>query len=278
MPASSQSIRVENLSYSYPGTEGERRALDRVDLVFDTGKIYAVLGKNGSGKSTLAMCLNGLLFPTGGRVTSCGIDTSEAEYARSLKERVALIFQDPDTQLVGSTVEEEIAFGPENLGLPTESIRKRVDEALELVGIAGFARRQPQRLSQGQKQLVVVAASLAMEPSFLVSDESTSMLDYQSRMNVLELFGDLRARGMGIIHVTHFLEEAAIADEVVVLDDGGVAAFGKPGEILGDPVRVRELGLDPLPITTIVEEARSMGLEVPGNPLTVKDLLLWLSP
>lgn len=268
-------IQVEGLSFTYPGASGE--ALRGVDLEFEQGRFYALLGRNGSGKSTLARCMNALLTPTGGRVLSCGIDTAEGSTRRDIHKLLAMVFQDPDTQMVATTVEEEVAFGPENLGLEPPEIRRRVDDALRLVGIAHLAGRQPLRLSQGQKQLVAIAGALGMNPAFLLSDESTSMLDYSARHRVLELFRDLRSMGMGVIHVTHFLEEAAEADAVVVLDEGRVVASGPPAKTLGDPERVRSLGLEPLAATVVAGELGRLGHPVPGGALDVKELVTWLN-
>ena len=267
-------IQVEGLHFRYPGAPS--CALGGVDLEFEQGRFYAVLGRNGSGKSTLARCLNGLLRPEKGRVVTCGLDTSEASNQLEIRRGVAMVFQNPDTQLVASSVEEDVAFGPENLGLGPEEIRERVDSALELVGISHLAKRQPLRLSQGQKQLVAIAGALAMKPAFLISDESTSMLDYVSRLRVLELFEELRRMGIGIIHITHFLEEATLADEVFVLESGRLVAGGTPPETLGDPERVRALGLDPLVVTMVACELGELGHVVPGDVLNVKELLSWL--
>jgi energy-coupling factor transport system ATP-binding protein len=269
------SILVENLRFSYPKAPGD--AIGGVDCKFEGGTLCVVLGRNGSGKSTLARCLNGLLLPTGGRVVTCGLDTSETANRPEIRKSVAMVFQNPDTQLVATTVEEEVAFGPENLGLEPPIIRERVDHALEVVGITSLARRQPLRLSQGQKQLVALAGALAMKPAFLVSDESTSMLDYASRLRVLELFEYLRAMGIGVIHITHFLEEAAMADSVLVLEDGLLAAQGKPAEVLGEPERVRSLGLDPLAVTVVAHELGKLGHPAPQDILDVKELMAWLN-
>lgn len=269
-------IITRDLLYRYPGSDVD--ALDGLDLRFDEGAFYAVLGRNGSGKSTLARCLNALLLPSSGNVFSCGLDTSSPENHRDIRKRIAMVFQDPDTQMVGITVEDEVAFGPENLGLEPGEIRRRVDRALEVVAIEPLRKRQPGRLSQGQKQLVAIAGALAMEPAFILSDESTSMLDFRSRSRILELFLELKRGGKGVVHVTHFLEEAAMADEVVVLDKGRVAAIGSPGEVLCDPDRVRAWGLDPLPVTQVASELHLLGHPVPDEVLTVKELLGWLKP
>jgi energy-coupling factor transport system ATP-binding protein len=267
-------IEIEGLTYTYEGAGSP--ALKDISLRFERGNMTCLLGRNGSGKSTLARCLNGLLLPGEGRVLSCGLETSDRSNALEVSRRVAMVFQNPDTQMVGETVEEEVAFGPENLGLPTSEIRERVDYALEQAGITELAARQPLRLSQGQKQLVAIAGAIAMKPDFLVSDEATSMLDYSARLRVVELFERLRRGGMGIIHVTHFLEEATLADSVVVLDDGLVVASGTPRDTLGDPGKVRALGLDPLAVTIVACELEKHGFSVPEDVLTVKELLAWL--
>lgn len=264
-------ILVEGLSFVYPGAD--REALSGINLLFEQGEFCSILGRNGSGKSTITRCLNALLAPSGGRVISCGMDTREPGDSLEIKKRIAMVFQDPDTQIVGTTVEEEVAFGPENLGLSADVIRERVDGSLELTGISDLAGRQPLRLSEGQKQLVAIAGALAMEPSFLVSDESTSMLDTRARQRILELFLSLKEKGMGIIHVTHFLEEAATADRVVVLDNGRVRAEGVPADVLYDPAKVSEMGLDPLPVTIVAREMSAMGHPPAGPVLTVEELL-----
>jgi len=264
-------VLVEELSFIYPGAD--REALSGVNLLFERGRFYSILGRNGSGKSTLARCLNALLAPSAGRVTSCGHDTRDPYGSLEIKKSIAMVFQDPDTQMVGTSVEEEVAFGPENLGLPADVIRERVDRSLDLTGLPDLSGRQPLRLSEGQKQLVAIAGALAMEPAFLVSDESTSMLDTIARQRILELFLSLKDKGMGIIHVTHFLEEAAMADRVIVLDNGRVRAEGAPSDILYDPVSVRDMGLDPLPVTSVAREMSAIG-HPPDRPvLTVEELL-----
>lgn len=270
-----EDILLSDLSFNYPGQSSP--ALDGVNLRFERGKFQAVLGRNGSGKSTLARCLNALLVPSAGKVVSCGLDTSLAENSLEIRKNLAMVFQNPDTQMVGTTVEEEVAFGPENLGLPQTDIRRRVDGALAMAGISELAKRQPLRLSQGQKQLVAIAGALAMEPAFLVSDESTSMLDHRSRSRILDLFLGLTKNGVGIIHVTHFLEEAALADTVAVLDGGRLAAEGTPAEVLCEPLRVRAMGMDPLPVTVVAGELARLGHPHPGPVLTVRELLSWLS-
>jgi len=266
-----EQILVEGLSFSYPGAV--REALSGINLLFEQGEFCAILGRNGSGKSTIARCLNALIAPSAGSVIACGLDTRNRGDSLEIKKKIAMVFQDPDTQIVGTTVEEEVAFGPENLGLSAGVIRERVDRSLRLTGISNFAGRQPMRLSEGQKQLVAIAGALAMEPAFLVSDESTSMLDTEARQRILELFLSLKEQGVGIIHVTHFLEEATIADRVVVLDDGRVREEGVPADVLYDPEKVSDMGLDPLPVTVVAREMSSMGHPPAGPVLTVEELL-----
>lgn len=269
-----QNIRIDNLTYRY--SDSYEPAISNLNVQFEAGKYYVVLGRNGSGKSTLAGCINSLLIPTCGKVYCCGFDTSLPGNSYEILRRIATVFQDPQTQLVGPTVEEEIAFGPENLGLDTKSVRERVNRALEMTETANIALRQPQRLSMGQKQLVSIAGAIAMEPVFIISDESTSMLDDTARSNVLDIFNNLRRQGIGIIHITHFLEEAINADEVIILDKGIIKMKGAPEEVLCCPDSILETGLEPLPVTLItreIERFRNYGIK---NILTVEGLLSWL--
>lgn len=272
--AQSSTIRFSDVSYRYPGAD--HAAISSVDLEIAMGRFHIVAGRNGSGKSTLARCMNGLLLPADGSVTACGLDTRDDESAMQLSGFVAMIFQDPGSQLVATTVEEEIAFGPENLGLTTAEIRERVDEAIELTGIDKLVYRDPLRLSQGEKQVVAIAGALAMRPRFLVSDESTSMLDFASRGRVMELFERLRDDGMGIVHITHFSEEFLAADELIIMDAGEIRASGAPQSLMSDNTAVREYGLEPLPVPLIVEELRLMGFRMPEGTVTAKGLISWL--
>ncbi|MBN2168387.1 MAG: ATP-binding cassette domain-containing protein [Actinobacteria bacterium] len=270
-----EKITIEGLTYQYKNT-GEQ-VLKGVDAEFHAGRYYVILGRNGSGKSTLLRCINSLLEPTEGKVTVCGIDSSRPENSCEILKNVSTIFQDPQSQIVGATVEDDVAFGPENLGLEINLIEKRVNDAVEMTGIAKISLEQPQKLSMGQKQLVSITGALAMEPLFLLSDESTSMLDDGARGTVLELFMKLRDRGTGVIHVTHFLEEAIDADEVLVLDRGRIGLRGKPEDVISNPDRMLENGLEPLPVTMVASELESLGTRPgPGGILTVKELMAWL--
>ena len=276
MPAAKEMIDCQGLSYRYPGAVAD--ALSSIDLTFEKGRMYALLGRNGSGKSTLAMCLSGLLLPSSGSVNSVGHDTRDEAREKDvdIRGRLGMVFQDPDPQMVAMSVEEEVAFGPENLGLEQTEIRSRVESVLARVGLEDLRSRQPLRLSQGQKQLTAIAGALAMEPSFLISDEATSMLDHASRSRILDLFSGLRDDGMGIIHVTHFIGEALGADQVVVLDAGRIALQGPPDDVLSDPDMLIELGLEPLPVTTVARELANRGYVPPEGILEGKELLAWL--
>ncbi|MBC7217761.1 MAG: energy-coupling factor transporter ATPase [Candidatus Caldatribacterium sp.] len=225
-------ISFENVHFWY-GDEEETEAtsvLRGISCVLREGEFVVLLGRNGSGKSTLAKHCNGLLLPKRGFVFVDGMDTKDPSVLWEIRRRVGLVFQNPDNQLVATTVEEDVAFGPENLGLPPEEIRKRVDEALERVGMAEYKKREPHTLSGGQKQRVAIAGVLAMRPKYLVLDEATAMLDPEGRQELLELLQELRQE-VGILHITHNVEEALLADRVLVIDEGRIVAEGHPREV-----------------------------------------------
>ncbi|MBN1289356.1 MAG: ATP-binding cassette domain-containing protein [Actinobacteria bacterium] len=270
-----QNITIEGLTFQYKNTGEE--VLKDIDAEFYAGRYYVILGRNGSGKSTLLRCMNSLLGPSEGKVLVCGLDSSLPENSTEILKKASMVFQDPNSQIVGSTVEDDIAFGPENLGLEPGSIERKVRAAVEMTGLAGIEREQPRNLSMGQKQLVSIAGALAMEPVFILSDESTSMLDDGARSTILKLFKKLRGRGTGIIHVTHFLEEAIDADEILVLDRGGIALRGKPEDVISNPGRMLDMGLEPLPVTMVAKELQCLGTGAgPGSILTVEELMSWL--
>ena len=226
-------IEIKNLSHIYhPGTEHEVRALNHINLRIEDGEHVAVLGRNGCGKSTLAKHLNGLLLPTEGSVMVDEYDTTDEEHALDILQRVGMVFQNPDNQLVATTVLEEIAFGPENLGLPREVIFERVDEALKLVQMEDFRDAMPHHLSGGQKQRIAIAGIIAMRPETIVFDEPTAMLDPDGRAEVIGTMLRLnREEGLTVVNITHFMEEAVLADRVIVMDDGDVVMEGTPREI-----------------------------------------------
>jgi energy-coupling factor transport system ATP-binding protein len=271
-------IHFEHVCFEYPTPSGPLRALSDVDFTLEQGELVAVVGANGSGKSTLARLCDGLLVPTSGTVTVDGLDTRDPSATWDVRARVGLVMQNPDDQIVGGTVEDDTAFGPENLGLPRAEIGRRVESALAAVGLRGLERTEPHLLSEGQKQRLAVAGALAMEPAYIVFDEATSMLDARARDGVLSIVERLaRGSGVGVVLVTHRLAEAALADRVVGLADGSVAFEGPPETLFADEASVSALRLG-LPATVrLAIELRARGLEVPAAVATPEELVeaLW---
>ncbi len=242
-------IKTTHLSFSYPDEESGIPAISDVNLTIHKGEYVAILGHNGSGKSTLAKLLNLILFPTAGCITIDGITVAgediPEETVFDIRRCVGMVFQNPDNQLVSTVVEEDVAFGPENLGLPREVIRARVDEALSLVGMSEYAKRAPHHLSGGQKQRVAIAGVIAMRPSCIIFDESTAMLDPLGRREVLDTMERLnREEGITVLHITHYMEEAARADRIVVINDGTVLCDGTPSEVFSRAEELLEAGLE----------------------------------
>ena len=267
-------IHIEKISFTYPEEEGRETfaALDGVSLDIEAGSFVAVLGHNGSGKSTLAKHMNAVLLPTGGKVYVDGMDTWDEEVLLEIRRRVGMVFQNPDNQIVANVVEEDVAFGPENLGVPTEEIRRRVDAALKAVGMESFLLHAPHNLSGGQKQRIAIAGIIAMEPKCIVLDESTAMLDPSGRREVLDTVRQLnREKGITIVLITHHMNEAAMADRVVVMDDGHVVMDGKPREILTRMEDLRAIGLDVPHTVELLHGLREDGFDVPLDALTVEE-------
>ena len=267
-------IKTSELVYRYPVEEGEtpQNALDGVDLTIEKGSFVVVLGHNGSGKSTLAKHMNAVLIPASGKVLVDGMDTAEEENLLEVRRRVGMVFQNPDNQIVANVVEEDVAFGPENLGVPTEEIRRRVDASLRAVGMEQFADHAPHMLSGGQKQRIAIAGVIAMTPECIVLDESTAMLDPAGRREVLDTVQYLnRERGITVILITHPMNEAAYADRVVVMDHGKVAMDGTPMEILTQVERLQALGLSAPPTVQLLHALRGAGWDVSLDALTVED-------
>ena len=267
-------IKTSELVYRYPVEEGEtpQNALDGVDLTIEKGSFVVVLGHNGSGKSTLAKHMNAVLVPASGKVLVDGMDTAEEENLLEVRRRVGMVFQNPDNQIVANVVEEDVAFGPENLGVPTEEIRKRVDASLKAVGMEQFADHAPHMLSGGQKQRIAIAGVIAMTPECIVLDESTAMLDPAGRQEVLDTVQYLnRERGITVILITHHMNEAVYADRVVVMDHGKVAMDGTPMEILTQVERLRALGLSAPPTVQLLDALGREGWDVSLSALTVED-------
>ena len=269
-----EGIRVvcDGVSYRYP--EADQNAVDSVSFTVKPGEFLAVLGHNGSGKSTLAKLMNALYVPTEGTVLVCGMDTREDDLVFTIRSHAGMVFQNPDNQIVATVVEEDVAFGLENNGVPPEEIRRRVDAALLSVGIADKAKKAPHMLSGGQKQRVAIAGVLAMKPDVIILDESTAMLDPAGRREVLETVRRLnREEGISIVLITHYMNEAAEADRLIVMDHGKVAMEGTPREIFSRVEEVRALGLDVPPITALAGELRKAGLAVRTDVLTVEEMV-----
>ena len=267
-------IHIEHISFTYPEEEGRETfaALDGVTLDIEAGSFVAVLGHNGSGKSTLAKHMNAVLLPTGGKVYVDGMDTWDEEVLLEIRRRVGMVFQNPDNQIVANVVEEDVAFGAERLGVPTEEIRRRVDAALKAVGMESFLLHAPHNLSGGQKQRIAIAGIIAMEPKCIVLDESTAMLDPSGRREVLDTVRRLnREKGITIVLITHHMNEAAMADRVVVMDDGHVVMDGKPREILTRMEDLRAIGLDVPHTVELLHGLREDGFDVPLDALTVEE-------
>ena len=266
-------IETKDLTFSYPADEGEEPALvlKGVDLAVEKGSFVVVLGHNGSGKSTLAKTFNGILLP-GGRVYVAGMDTSDENLLLAIRSTVGMVFQNPDNQIVANVVEEDVAFGPENLGIPSPEIRRRVDGALAAVGMGGFARHAPHLLSGGQKQRIAIAGVLAMEPECIVLDEATAMLDPVGRREVLSAVHKLnREKGITVVLITHHMNEAEDADRVVVMDDGRIAMDGTPREIFTQVDQLRSMGLTVPDTVDLLDRLRRDGLDVPLTALTVEE-------
>lgn len=267
-------IETESLRFAYPADEGKKPvyALRGVDLTIEKGSFVVVLGHNGSGKSTLAKTFNAVLLPAGGKVWVEGMDTLDQELLLAIRQRVGMVFQNPDNQIVANVVEEDVAFAPENLGMPTEEIRRRVDAALRAVGMDEFVTHAPHLLSGGQKQRVAIAGVIAMEPACVVLDEATAMLDPIGRREVLAAVHRLnREKGITVILITHHMNEAEGADRVLVMNDGRVDLDGTPQEVFSQVNRLRHLGLTVPDTVDLLYRLRQRGWNVPQDALSVED-------
>ena len=255
-------IEFRNVSYKYENAAAD--ALHQVNFTVPQGQFLAVVGHNGSGKSTLSKHINGLLQPYEGQVLVDGMDTCKEESLLDIRRRVGMVFQNPDNQLVATVVEEDVAFGPENLGIPPEEIRRRVDEAMALMGISEYARHSPAKLSGGQKQRVAIAGLLAMQPECMIFDEATAMLDPQGRQEVMSMILRLNKElGITVLHITHNMSEAALADRVVVIDEGGILLDGTPRTVLSKADVLRKAGLDMMQCTELLYELQKSGVPIP---------------
>ena len=267
-------IKTQDLAFTYPGAEGEgnTRALRGVNVEIERGSFVVVLGHNGSGKSTLAKTFNAVLLPSGGKVYIEGMDTSNEELLLEIRRRVGMVFQNPDNQIVANVVEEDVAFAPENLGVPSEEIRKRVDDALEAVGMSQYVKHAPHLLSGGQKQRIAIAGVIAMEPKCIVLDEPTAMLDPRGRREVIDTIGRLnREKGITVVLITHHMDEAAKAQRVVVLDKGKVAADGTPKEVFSQVELLHGIGLAAPETVELCWKLNQEGFDLPLDKLDPKE-------
>lgn len=268
-------IEVKNVTYEYIEDETTHTAVKDLSLNIEKGSFTVILGHNGSGKSTLAKLLNGLNKPTYGDVLVDGINTKTEETEIDVKRKVGLVFQNPDNQLVASIVEEDVAFGPENLGLSPEDIRTRVDDALKSVGMYEFKDSTPHRLSGGQKQRVAIAGIIAMEPECLVLDEPTAMLDPKGRAEIMKTLLKLKKeKGITVVLITHYMEEAENADRVIVMNDGEIIDDGTPSEIFKNVEKLKSVGLDVPQTTELLYELSKNGFSVNTNVISIEDTAL----
>ena len=268
-------LRTENLTYSYPASEENEQptlALDGVTLAIERGSFTVILGHNGSGKSTLAKTFNAVLLPSGGRVYVDGMDTVDETLLLEIRRRVGMVFQNPDNQIVANVVEEDVAFAPENLGVPTEEIRRRVDDALRTVGMKKFAKHAPHLLSGGQKQRIAIAGVLAMRPQCIVLDEATAMLDPIGRSEVISTIERLNHdEGITVVLITHHMNEAEHADRVIVMNEGRVAMDGAPREVFAQVEKLKSIGLTVPDTVELLYELRGAGCDLPLTAITVDE-------
>ena len=266
-------IEIRHLAYSYPDdTATEHVVFQDLSLDIEQGSFVAVLGHNGCGKSTLAKHLNAILLPEGGTVTVYGLDTKQEENLLAIRQQVGMVFQNPDNQIVSNVVEEDVAFAPENLGVPTQEIRRRVDEALEAVGMAAYKKHAPHLLSGGQKQRVAIAGVLAMQPKTIVLDEPTAMLDPQGRQEVVSIVEKLsREQSITVILITHHMDEAICADRVIAMDDGKIIADGAPKDVFTKIDLLQSVGLTAPQTTLLLKALDDDGCALPLDALSVDD-------
>lgn len=267
-------INIEALKHYYTDIDGnEVKALDGVDLEIKDGEFVAIIGANGSGKSTLARHLNCLLIPTAGKVIIDGMDTTDEEKTWDIRQSVGMVFQNPDNQIVAAIVEEDVAFGMENIGVPSKEIRSRVDKALATVGMSEYAKHAPHLLSGGQKQRVAIAGILGLEPKCIVLDEPTAMLDPQGRQEIVRTVKKLnQEKGITIVYITHYMEEAMQADRVVVMSEGHIKFMGTPKEVFCRVEELTAVGLEAPLAAQVANELRKCGAKLPKDIITEEEL------
>lgn len=267
-------IQIKDLVFEYQEADRVVRAVDQVSLSVSNGEFVVIIGHNGSGKSTLAKHLNAILIPTFGTVKVGGMDTSDYDNTFPIRQMAGMVFQNPDNQLVATVVEEDVAFGPENLGIEPTEIRRRVEDALQVVRMDEFAKKAPHLLSGGQKQRIAIAGIIAMKPRCIILDEPTAMLDPRGRKEVMETIERLnKEEGITIIHITHFMEEAIHADRVCVMDEGKLILEGKPREIFKQVEELKAIGLDVPQMTELAYELAKEGITISDDILTVQEMV-----
>lgn len=278
-------IKASKLIFDYiRRDEDERieevnRAIDGLDVEIQAGDFVAILGHNGSGKSTLAKHMNGILLPTEGTVWISDMDTKDTDCIWDIRRTAGMVFQNPDNQIIGNVVEEDVGFGPENMGIPTEEIWRRVDESLEAVGMAAYRMKSPNKLSGGQKQRVAIAGVMAMKPQCIILDEPTAMLDPNGRKEVIRTVRELNRReGITVLLITHYMEEVVHADRVIVMDEGRIVMDGTPKEIFTQVDRLKHYRLDVPQVTELAYELKKAGLNLPDGILTREELMENLVP
>jgi len=269
-------IKTKDLRFKYSGEEPD--VLKSINLNVKDGEFVAVLGHNGSGKSTLAKHFNAILLPSGGYVYIAGIDTKDEKRLYDIRRTVGMVFQNPDNQIVATIIEEDVAFAPENLGVPSEEIRRVVDWALDTVGMTEYKKHAPHLLSGGQKQRIAIAGVLAMKPKCIVLDEPTAMLDPVGRREVMDTLLHLnKKKGLTIVLVTHNMDEAVVADRIVVMSEGEIVKDGEPRSVFADVAEIKKLGLDVPQVTELIYELRMSGLKLPEGILTIEEAYKALS-
>ncbi len=271
-------IRVQNVSFAYSREEGSEpvKAIDGISFEIEAGSFTAIIGKNGSGKSTLAKNLNGLLLPTEGDILVADYNTKDDAHIWDVRQTAGMVFQNPDNQLVSAIVEDDVAFGPENLGVDPQEIRQRVDQALEAVNMGQFKNKAPHLLSGGQKQRIAIAGVVAMKPRCIIFDEPTAMLDPKGRKEIMAIIDELHREGITVVLITHFMEEAVRADRVMIMHEGKILLDGTPAEIFSQGALIKSVNLDVPPIVELADELRALGISVPDEIITEEEMVAYV--
>ena len=271
-------IRVQNVSFAYSREEGSEpvKAIDGISFEIEAGSFTAIIGKNGSGKSTLAKNLNGLLLPTEGDILVADYNTKDDAHIWDVRQTAGMVFQNPDNQLVSAIVEDDVAFGPENLGVDPQEIRQRVDQALEAVNMGQFKNKAPHLLSGGQKQRIAIAGVVAMKPRCIIFDEPTAMLDPKGRKEIMAIIDELHREGITVVLITHFMEEAVRADRVMIMHEGKILLDGTPAEVFSQGALIKSVNLDVPPIVELADELRALGISVPDEIITEEGMVAYV--